>query len=243
MGSLKENIAKYRQTFLGQDAKTPKEKRLEAERKAAEMQRLLSAQREQAKKELVSEHQLYAHSVQRLRYQDYTSLHPDEVKEPAGRGDQSQGGAKAFTPTLTQHILSLLPFSFQGTRMLLVLFDGPAPSVKVFLAEGGIFDADFSFENNVLDEFRALDKCLREPPKQSKKSLEPRMKKNMTQPEINHHKRKILRERGEYKPELPAYTPVQRSDAYKLLAPSSKAATRSKPFNPPSFESHSSQRE
>lgn len=47
--------------------------------------------------------------------------------------------------------------------MVLVLFESPVPSAKVFEAEDGFFDAEFDFQNNVLDEFRAMDKSLREP--------------------------------------------------------------------------------
>ena len=99
--------------------------------------------------------------------------------------------------------------------MILILFQSPIPSVKVFSAQDGFFETDFSFENNVLDEFRAIDKCLREPTKQTI-NVSPRMKQHMSLTEINYHKRKILRDRGEYKPTLPEYTPVQRADTYKL---------------------------
>lgn len=78
-----------------------------------------------------------------------------------------KGGAtvKAYTPTITYNILSMMPFTFQGAQMILILFQSPIPSVKVFSAQDGFFETDFSFENNVLDEFRAIDKCLREPMK------------------------------------------------------------------------------
>ena len=135
----------------------------------------------------------------------------------AAKNKDASAGAKAYMPTITYNILEMVPFSFQGAPMVLLLLAGPVPSVKVFDAEDGFFDADFDFQNNVLDEFRAMDKSLREPLKQSKKpqpSLEPRMKKYMTKPEINFHKRKVLRERGEYKPALPEYTPVHRADTY-----------------------------
>jgi len=111
--------------------------------------------------------------------------------------------------------LNVLPFSFQGTPLLLVLFESPIPCVKVFEAETGFFDSAFGFQNNVLDEFRAMDKCLRDPKKgaanQKKVAVEPRMKHYLSEAEINFHKRKILRERGEYKPEVPALAPAYKA--------------------------------
>lgn len=204
------------------------------------MQRLQAAQREQAAKELVSEHQLYASSVQRLLYQEQTGLRSQKMVEPkrgttksARNKEAAAAAVQAYAPTITYNILSMMPFSFQGIPMVLVLFESPVPSVKVFEAEDGFFDAEFDFQNNVLDEFRAMDKCLREPSKQTKKqkpSLEPRMKEFMTQPEINFYKRKILRDRGEYKPEVPEYTPVHRAETYQLQGAVGKLAARSRPI-------------
>lgn len=48
------------------------------------MQKLQATQRELQAKELVSEHQLYANSVQRLLYRDSTGLQAQRAKESKG---------------------------------------------------------------------------------------------------------------------------------------------------------------
>lgn len=67
----------------------------------------------------MSEHQLYANSVQRLLYREQTGLHSQKMLEPkssttkSAKGrDAAAGGAKAYMPTITYNILSMRPFSF-----------------------------------------------------------------------------------------------------------------------------------
>jgi hypothetical protein len=101
-------------------------------------------------------------------------------------------------------------FTFQGTPMLLVSFENH--TVQMFESGNGHFMHEFSFYDNVFDQFTYKeDKNSAEyEKKEQKRRLEEAEleRAGLSKAEVSAHKRKILRERGEYKPEIPPFTPI-----------------------------------
>ena len=123
-----------------------------------------------------------------------------------------QGGRIAKIPSVTYLIENLQMFSFQGTKMLLIAFENK--TVQVFEAQNGHFAHEFHFQDNVFDQFGLKpDEEENEKKVREKKRLEEmeQQKSGLSRIEMNYLKRKRLRERGEYKPPIPAFTPVVKS--------------------------------
>ena len=99
--------------------------------------------------------------------------------------------------------------------MLLVAFENQ--QVNVFEALNGHYVDEFHFQDNVFDTghpnedgdvHEAESKSKGGKPEKSMLEEEELMKSGMNHLEIKAHKRKIQRERGEYKPEIPPMTTV-----------------------------------
>ena len=101
-------------------------------------------------------------------------------------------------------------FTFQGTPLFLITFENH--SVQMFECANGHFAHEFTFYDNVFDQFSYQeDKNSEEyEKKEQKRRLEEQEleRAGLSKAEIGAHKRKIAREKGEYKPEIPPYTPI-----------------------------------
>jgi hypothetical protein len=114
--------------------------------------------------------------------------------------------------------------------MMLIAFK-ETHQVQIFESSNGHFTHDFCFFDNVFNQVQNHEEgnektkvgrgtsikgeraeSIKEKEKREKKvnpadELEYEFKKSgLTRPEFNYHKRKIEREKGEYCPEIPAYT-------------------------------------
>ena len=99
--------------------------------------------------------------------------------------------------------------------MLLVAFENQ--QVNVFESSNGHYVDEFNFHDNVFDTGHPNeDGDLHEnegkqkvgKPEKNMLEEEELVKSGMSKLEVKAHKRKIQRERGEYKPEIPIMTPV-----------------------------------
>lgn len=93
---------------------------------------------------------------------------------------------------------------------MLVTFENH--TVQMFESSNGHFLHEFAFYDNVFDQFSYKeDKNSEEyEKKEQKRRLEEQEleRAGLSKAEVSAYKRKILRERGEYKPEIPGFTPI-----------------------------------
>ena len=87
----------------------------------------------------------------------------------------------------------------------------------MFESSNGHFAHEFLFYDNVFDQFSYKEDQNSEEyqKKEQKRKLEEKEleRAGLSKAEIGAHRRKILREKGEYKPEIPHYTPVIKPQA------------------------------
>jgi len=102
--------------------------------------------------------------------------------------------------------------------MLLVAFENQ--QVNVFESSNGHYVDEFNFHDNVFDTGHPNEdgeihenegKQKGGKPEKNMLEEEELVKSGMSKLEVKAHKRKIQRERGEYKPEIPIMTPVIKS--------------------------------
>lgn len=75
-------------------------------------------------RDILSEHQMYYHSVKRLVYKPDIRLITKQALEAMAIAKQSTGDDKKVKiPSVTYLIDELVMFSFQGTKMLLIAFE------------------------------------------------------------------------------------------------------------------------
>jgi hypothetical protein len=111
---------------------------------------LKAIQRESKLRDILSEHQLYFHSVQRLVYLQETRLVMKAALEAMNLARQ-QGGKPAKIPAVTYLIDNMVMFTFQGVTMLLIAFENK--TVQMYDSSNGHFLHDFVFYDNVFDQF------------------------------------------------------------------------------------------
>lgn len=113
-------------------------------------------------------------------------------------------------PSVTYLIDELVMFQFQGIKMLLIAFENQ--SVQVFESDNGHFTYEFSFYDNVIDNFKSSNNNNY---KSDDEEFEAEFSKSgMTRPEFNHMRRKVLRERKEYVPKIPKLTKMAANSRY-----------------------------
>ena len=98
---------------------------------------------------ILSEHQLYFHSIKRLAYKQDTRLISKQALEAISLA--KQGGRITKVPSITYQIDNMQIFTFQGTRMLLIAFENK--TVQVFEASNGHYAHEFQFYDKVFDSF------------------------------------------------------------------------------------------
>lgn len=158
-------------------------------------------------RDILSEHQMYYHSVKRMVYKPEIRLITKQALEAMAVAKQSTGDDKKVKiPSVTYLIDELVMFAFQGTKMLLIAFENQ--SVQVFESGNGHFVYEFSFYDNVIDQFKSNNQVNKLQAEKEEKELQAEFKKSgyQSRTEFNFNKRKVLREKKEYVPKIPEFT-------------------------------------
>ena len=87
-------------------------------------------QRESSLRDILSEHQMYYHSIKRLTYKQETKLITKQALEAIQVAKQNGMAGKAVIPSVTFLIDNIQMFQFQGTPLCLIAFENE--TVQVF---------------------------------------------------------------------------------------------------------------